>query len=102
MIYEETVIDERFEFPVQAGGVVRGIGFRVLDEQSRVLNLEPYRPNSHLTIALYPEGKADHAKRRAISLPDADFINAVKVRRLLQQINFLSLILLTFFYFTGP
>ncbi len=82
LLYEEQIIDERFEFVVQAGGVVKGISFRVLDEQGRVLDLAPYKAleNSHLTIALYPEGKADHAKRKNISLPETDFINAVKVR----------------------
>lgn len=78
-----SVIDERFEYAVSAGGVVKGICFRILDENGQAMDLSPYRAleKSHLTIALYPEGKADRAKRKNISLPEANVINAVKVSR---------------------
>jgi hypothetical protein len=63
--------------------VVKGICFRILDENGQAMDLSPYRAleKSHLTIALYPEGKADRAKRKNISLPEANVINAVKVSR---------------------
>lgn len=84
-MFEDKVIDEQFEYRVVAGGVVKGIGYRILDENNELLDIAPYRElhNSHLTIAMYPDGKANNAKKRQISLPETDAINAVKVCLLL-------------------
>lgn len=83
LLFEDNVIDEQFEYKVVAGGVVKGIGYRILDENNQVLDIAPYRAlhNSHLTIAMYPDGKSNNAKKRQISLPETDAINAVKASK---------------------
>jgi hypothetical protein len=90
--FEDNIINDHFEYPVTAGAVVRGIEFRVLDDQGRRMDLAPYRSlgNSKVTIALYPEGKSNKAKKRSIALPDSDCINAVKAPKV-KGIHFLEI-----------